>query len=52
MAAIADIGRGVVVVLREFIAASLSSTLSQKLSSAGDTTANRDLRDMVLVHKS
>ena len=27
------------------IAASLSSTLSQKLSSAGDTTANRDLRD-------
>ena len=45
MAAIAYIGRGVVVVLRESIAASLSSTLSQKLSSAGDTTANRDLRD-------
>ena len=45
MVAIADAGRGVVVVLRESIAASLSSTLSQKLSLAGDTTASRDLRD-------
>ena len=45
MAAIADIGRGVVVVLRESIAASLSSTVSQKLNLASDTTANRDLRD-------
>jgi len=45
MAAIADLGRGVVVVLRESIASSLSSTLSQKLSLAGDTTASRDLRD-------
>ncbi len=45
MAAIADAGRGVVVVLRESIAASLSSTVSQKLNLAGDTTTNRDLRD-------
>ena len=45
MAAIADLGRGVVVVLRESIAASLSSTVSQKLNLANDTTANRDLRD-------
>ena len=45
MAAIADLGRGVVVVLRESIAASLSSTVSQKLNLASDTTANRDLRD-------
>ena len=45
MAAIADVGRGVVVVLRESIAASLSSTVSQKLNLASDTTANRDLRD-------
>ena len=45
MTAIADIGRGVVVVLRESNAASLSSTVSQKLNLAGDTTTNRDLRD-------
>ena len=45
MTAIADLGRGVVVVLRESIAASLSSTVSQKLNLASDTTANRDLRD-------
>ena len=45
MAAIADLGRGVVVVLRESIAASLSSTVSQKLNLASDTTTNRDLRD-------
>ena len=45
MAAIADLGRGVVVVLRESIAASLSSTVSQKLNLTSDTTANRDLRD-------
>ena len=45
MAAIANIGRGVVVVLRESISASLSSTVSQKLNLASDTTANRDLRD-------
>ena len=45
MKAIADAGRGVVVVLRESIAASLSSTVSQKLNLAGDTTTNRDLRD-------
>ena len=45
MAAMADLGRGVVVVLRESIAASLSSTVSQKLNLASDTSANRDLRD-------
>ena len=45
MSAISDVGRGVVVVLRESIAASLSSTVSQKLNVASDTTANRDLRD-------
>ena len=45
MAAIAEVGRGVVVVLRESIAASLSSTVSQRLNFASDTTANRDLRD-------
>ncbi len=45
MAAIATVGRGVVVVLRESIAASLSSTVSQKLNLTNDTTANRDLRD-------
>ena len=45
MATIAEVGRGVVVVLRESIAASLSSTVSQKLNFASDTTANRDLRD-------
>jgi len=45
MATIADVGRGVVVVLRESIAASLSSTVSQKLNLASDTTVNRDLRD-------
>ena len=45
MAAIADLGRGVVVVLRESIAASLSSTVRQKLNLASDTTASRDLRD-------
>ena len=45
MAAIANVGRGVVVVLRESIAASLSSTVSQKLNLASETTVNRDLRD-------
>ena len=45
MAAIADVGRGVVVVLRESIAASLSSTVSQKLNLASETSVNRDLRD-------
>ena len=45
MSAIADVGRGVVVVLRESIAASLSSTVSQKLNLGGDATTNRDLRD-------
>jgi 3,4-dihydroxy 2-butanone 4-phosphate synthase/GTP cyclohydrolase II len=45
MVAIADLGRGVVVVLRESIAASLSSTVSQKLNLASDMPANRDLRD-------
>ena len=45
MAAIADLGRGVVVVLRESIAASLSSTVSQKLNLVSDTTSNRELRD-------
>ena len=45
MAAISQVGRGVVVVLRESIAASLSSTVSQKLNFTGDTTTNRDLRD-------
>ena len=32
-------------VLRESIAASLSSTVSQKLNLASETTVNRDLRD-------
>jgi 3,4-dihydroxy 2-butanone 4-phosphate synthase/GTP cyclohydrolase II len=45
MAAIADLGRGVVVVLRESIAASLSSMVSQKLNITNDTATNRDLRD-------
>ena len=45
MAAIAEVGRGVVVVLRESITASLSSTVSQKLNLVSETTANRDLRD-------
>jgi 3,4-dihydroxy 2-butanone 4-phosphate synthase/GTP cyclohydrolase II len=45
MASIAKVGRGVVVVLRESIAASLSSTVSQKLNMASDTMSNRDLRD-------
>ncbi len=45
MVAIADLGRGVVVVLRESIAASLSSTVSQKLNLVSDMPANRDLRD-------
>ncbi len=45
MAAIADVGRGVVVVLRESIAASLSSTVSQKLNVVSETAVNRDLRD-------
>ena len=45
MAAISSVGRGVVVVLRESIASSLSSTVSQKLNFVSDTTANRDLRD-------
>ena len=45
MAAIAEVGRGVVVVLRESITASLSSTVSQKLNLVSETPANRDLRD-------
>ena len=45
MAAIADAGRGVVVVLRKSNAASLSSTVSQKLNILNDTAVNRDIRD-------
>ena len=45
MAAIAKAGCGVIVVLRESIASSLSSMVSQKLNMRSDTSGNRDLRD-------
>jgi len=45
MAAIAEAGRGVVVVLRESIAASLSSMVSQKLNLSNEASNNRELRD-------
>jgi 3,4-dihydroxy 2-butanone 4-phosphate synthase/GTP cyclohydrolase II len=45
MAAIAEAGRGVVVVLRESIAASLSSMVSQKLNLSNEANNNRELRD-------
>jgi 3,4-dihydroxy 2-butanone 4-phosphate synthase/GTP cyclohydrolase II len=45
MAAIAKAGRGVIVVLRESIASSLSSMVSQKLNMTSDTGGKRDLRD-------
>ena len=45
MAAIAKAGCGVIVVLRESIASSLSSMVSQKLNITSDTGGNRDLRD-------
>ena len=45
MAAIANAGCGVIVVLRESIASSLSSMVSQKLNMTSDTGGNRDLRD-------
>jgi 3,4-dihydroxy 2-butanone 4-phosphate synthase/GTP cyclohydrolase II len=45
MATIAEAGRGVVVVLRETGASSLSATISQKLALTGDTGGNRELRD-------
>ena len=45
MAAIAEAGCGVIVVLRESIASSLSSMVSQKLNITSDTSGNRDLRD-------
>jgi len=45
MAAIAKAGCGVIVVLRESIASSLSSMVSQKLKMTSDTSGNRDLRD-------
>jgi len=45
MAAIAEAGCGVIVVLRESIASSLSSMVSQKLNMTSDTSGNRDLRD-------
>jgi 3,4-dihydroxy 2-butanone 4-phosphate synthase/GTP cyclohydrolase II len=45
MAAIANAGCGVIVVLRESIASSLSSMVSQKLNMTSDTSGNRDLRD-------
>jgi len=45
MAAIAKAGCGVIVVLRESIASSLSSMVSQKLNMTNDTSGNRDLRD-------
>ena len=45
MAAIAKAGCGVIVVLRESIASSLSSMVSQKLNMTSDTSSNRDLRD-------
>jgi len=45
MAAIAKAGCGVIVVLRESVASSLSSMVSQKLNTKSDTGGNRDLRD-------
>jgi len=45
MAAIAEAGRGVVVVLRESIAASLSSMVSQKLKLSSETSNSPELRD-------
>ena len=45
MSAIAKAGCGVIVVLRESIASSLSSMVSQKLNTTSDTGGNRDLRD-------
>ena len=45
MAAIAKAGCGVIVVLRESIASSLSSMVCQKLNMTRDTGGNRDLRD-------
>ena len=45
MAAIAEAKCGVIVVLRESIASSLSSMVSQKLNITSDTSGNRDLRD-------
>ena len=45
MAAIAKAECGVVVVLRESIASSLSSMVSQKLNMTSDPSGNRDLRD-------
>ena len=45
MAAIAAAGRGVVVVLRESSASSLSATISQKLALADDAARGRELRD-------
>jgi len=45
MAAIAEAGCGVVVVLRESIAASLSSMVSQKLNLSNEASNNRELRD-------
>jgi 3,4-dihydroxy 2-butanone 4-phosphate synthase/GTP cyclohydrolase II len=45
MAAIAQVGRGVVVVLREASASSLSSTISQKLFVASEGSAGRELRE-------
>jgi len=45
MAAIANAGCGVIVVLRESTVSSLSSMVSQKLNMTSDTGGNRDLRD-------
>ena len=45
MATIAHLGRGVVVVLREASASSLSSTISQKLFAASEGSAGRELRE-------
>ena len=45
MAAIAKAGCGVIVVLRESSASSLSAMVSQKLNVTSDTGGNRDLRD-------
>jgi len=45
MKAISAAGRGIVVVLRESGASSLSSVISQKLAVASDSGASRELRD-------
>ena len=45
MAAIANAGCGVIVVLRESTVSSLSAMVSQKLNMTSDTGGNRDLRD-------